>query len=54
MREGSVEHAVHEITVAGNLKDMFRSIAAIGSDVDRRGGIYTGSILIEDLSIAGA
>ena len=51
---GAVEHAVHEITVAGNLKDMFRNIAAIGSDVDRRGGIYTGSILIEDLTIAGA
>ena len=54
VRGGAVEHAVHEITVAGNLKDMFRNIAAIGSDVDRRGGIYTGSILIEDLSIAGA
>ena len=54
VRDGSVQHAVHEITVAGNLKDMFRNIAAIGSDVDRRGGIYTGSILIEDLSIAGA
>ena len=54
VRAGAVEHAVHEITVAGNLKDMFRNIAAIGSDVDRRGGIYTGSILIDDLSIAGA
>ena len=54
VRGGAVEHAVHEITVAGNLKDMFRNIAAIGSDVDRRGGIYTGSILIRDLSIAGA
>ena len=54
VRGGAIEHAVHEITVAGNLKDMFRNIAAIGSDVDRRGGIYTGSILIEDLSIAGA
>ena len=54
VRDGAVEHAVHEITVAGNLKDMFRNIAAIGSDVDRRGGIYTGSILIEELSIAGA
>lgn len=54
VRDGAVEYAVHEITVAGNLKDMFRNIAAIGSDVDRRGGIYTGSILIEDLSIAGA
>lgn len=54
VRGGAVEHAVHEITVAGNLKDMFRNIAAVGSDVDRRGGIYTGSILIKDLSIAGA
>ena len=54
VRGGAIDHAVHEITVAGNLKDMFRNIAAIGSDVDRRGGIYTGSILIEDLSIAGA
>ncbi len=54
VRGGAIDHAVHEITVAGNLKDMFRNIAAIGSDVDRRGGIYTGSILIENLSIAGA
>ena len=54
VRGGAIRHAAHEITVAGNLKDMFRNIAAIGSDVDRRGGIYTGSILIEDLSIAGA
>ena len=54
VRGGAIEHAVHEITVAGNLKDMFLNIAAIGSDIDRRGGIHTGSILIEDLSIAGA
>ena len=54
VRGGAVEHAVHEITVAGNLKDMFLNVAAIGSDVDRRGGIHTGSILIENLSIAGA
>ena len=54
VRGGAIEHAVHEITVAGNLKDMLRNIAAIGSDVDRRGGIHTGSILIENLSIAGA
>lgn len=54
VRGGAIEHAVHEITVAGNLKDMFRNIAAIGADVDRRSGIHTGSILITDLSIAGA
>ena len=54
VRGGAIEHAVHEITVAGNLKDMFLNISAIGSDIDRRGGIHTGSILIENLSIAGA
>lgn len=54
VRGGAIEHAVHEITVAGNLKEMFRNIAAIGSDIDRRGGLYTGSILIDELSIAGA
>ncbi len=54
VRGGAIAHAAHEITVAGNLKDMFRNIVAIGSDMDRRGGIYTGSILIQDLSIAGA
>ncbi|WP_446830691.1 metalloprotease PmbA [Candidatus Foliamicus sp.] len=47
-------HAVHEITIAGNLKDMFRGIRAIGSDIDRRGRIHAGSILIDSLSIAGA
>lgn len=54
VRGGAIDQAVHEITVAGNLKDMFRDIAAIGSDIDRRSGIHTGSILITDLSIAGA
>ena len=54
VRNGVAAHAVHEITIAGNLKDMFRNIVAVGADIDRRGGIHTGSILIESLSIAGA
>ncbi len=54
VRNGAVDHAVHEITIAGNLKEMLRDIAAVGTDVDRRGGIHTGSILIDALSIAGA
>jgi PmbA protein len=44
---------VHEITIAGNLKDMYRNIAAIGSDVDLRGGVRVGSVLIEEMTIAG-
>jgi PmbA protein len=44
---------VHEITIAGNLKDMYRNIAAIGSDVDLRGSVRVGSILISEMTIAG-
>jgi PmbA protein len=46
-------YPVHEITIAGNLKDMYRNIAAIGSDVDLRGGVRVGSILIDGMTIAG-
>ncbi|HLW74935.1 MAG TPA: metalloprotease PmbA [Gammaproteobacteria bacterium] len=50
---GAVAYPVEEITVAGNLKDMFRAIGAVGSDVDLRGSIRTGSILINEMTIAG-
>ncbi|MGH1428004.1 MAG: metalloprotease PmbA [Arenicella sp.] len=54
VENGEVKHPVHEVTVAGNLLDMFNDIVAIGSDVDTRGNIQTGSILLEKLTIAGA
>jgi PmbA protein len=44
---------VHEITIAGNLKDMYKNIAAIGDDVDVRGGVRVGSVLISEMTIAG-
>jgi PmbA protein len=50
---GAIAYPVQEITIAGNLKDMFRSIAAVGNDVVRRGSRYCGSILIERMTIAG-
>jgi PmbA protein len=50
---GAISHPVHEVTVAGNLRDMYRNLVAVGTDVDRRGGIRSGSILIEDMTIAG-
>lgn len=50
---GEIRYPVEEITVAGNLKDMYRRIAAVGKDVDTRGNIRTGSVLIEDMAIAG-
>jgi len=44
---------VHEITVAGNLREMYRNIIALATDVDTRGAIRTGSVLIEGMTIAG-
>jgi PmbA protein len=53
VENGAIAHPVDEVTIAGNLAEMFRNIKAIGSDVDIRGGIRTGSILIEPMTIAG-
>jgi PmbA protein len=53
VENGEIQYPVEEITIAGNLKDMFKNIVAIGSDIDYRGNIRTGSILVERLSIAG-
>ncbi|MGC3979991.1 MAG: metalloprotease PmbA [Steroidobacteraceae bacterium] len=54
VENGQIAYPVHEITIAGNLKDMYRNVVAVGSDVDARGGIRTGSILVESMTIAGA
>jgi PmbA protein len=53
VENGTIGYPVHEITIAGNLKEMLRSIVAVGSDVDTQGAIRTGSILIESMTIAG-
>ncbi len=50
---GNISHPVQEITVAGNLKDMFRNIVAIGSDVVVRGSRQCGSVLVEGMTVAG-
>jgi len=53
VENGVIAHPVHEITIAGNLRQMFQGIAALGADVDDRGALHTGSVLIDDLTIAG-
>jgi PmbA protein len=53
VENGAIAYPVHEITVAGNLREMFKRIVAVGSDVDKRGGIRTGSVLVEQMTIAG-
>jgi PmbA protein len=50
---GRIADPVHEVTIAGNLKDMYRRIVDVGNDVDLRGGTRTGSILVEEMTIAG-
>jgi PmbA protein len=54
VERGAIAHPVNEITVAGNLKDILRNIIAIGADVDHRGAIQTGSIMVEEMTIAGS
>ena len=53
VENGQIQYPVEEITIAGNLKDMLRNIVAVGNDVDYRGNVRTGSILVERMSIAG-
>ena len=53
IENGVVAYPVEEITIAGNLKEMFRDIVAIGRDVDRRGSRHVGSMLIGRMTIAG-
>ena len=53
VENGEVQFPVEEITIAANLKDMFQGIVEIGNDLDRRGNIRTGSILLDTMTIAG-
>ena len=53
IEDGVIAYPVEEITIAGNLKQMFRDIVAIGRDVDRRGSRHVGSVLIARMTIAG-
>ena len=54
VENGKLSYPVEEITIAGNLRDIYKRIVAIGNDVDRRGSRQTGSILIEEMIIAGS
>ncbi len=53
VENGVIQYPVEEITIAGNMKDMFRQIVAVGNDVLTRGNKSTGSILIENMVVAG-
>ena len=51
---GNRVHAVDEITIAGNLKDMFLSIAKLGNDLDERSRVQVGSILLPEITVSGS
>ena len=53
VENGEIQFPVEEVTIAGNLKQMFSQLVAIGSDEEKRGSIRTGSWLIERMTIAG-
>jgi len=54
VENGEVQYPVSEITIAGKLQDMFKAIVGLGGDIERRGGIQTGSVLIEEMQVAGS
>ncbi|WP_417311616.1 metalloprotease PmbA [Ectopseudomonas khazarica] len=54
IENGEIQFPVQEVTIAGNLRDMFAQIVAVGSDLERRGNICTGSVLIERMTVAGS
>jgi len=54
VENGVIAYPVEEITIASNLLDMFANLVAIGNDVDRASNIITGSVLLDQMTIAGA
>jgi PmbA protein len=53
VENGALQYPVAEITIAGNLREMLKGIASVGDDVDVRGGTRVGSVLLEEMTIAG-
>lgn len=53
VEHGEIQYPVEEITIAGNLQDMFRQIVAVGSDIDPNRSTHCGSVLLEQMTIAG-
>jgi PmbA protein len=54
VENGEIQYPVHEVTIAGNLRDLYSRIVAVGRDQDRRSGIRCGSLLVDGMTIAGS
>lgn len=53
VEHGEIQYPVDEVTIAGNLKDMFQMIRAVGDDINPNIGMRCGSVLIEKMTVAG-
>ncbi len=53
VENGEIQYPVEEITIAGRLQDMYANLVEVGNDIDKRGNIQTGSILLESMMVAG-
>ncbi len=54
VENGEIQYPVQEITIAGNLKDIYSNLVEVGTDVDKRSNVQTGSILLDNMMIAGS
>lgn len=54
VENGEIQFPVQEVTIAGNMKDMFKQIVAVGNDLEQRSNVRTGSVLIERMTVAGS
>lgn len=54
IEDGEIAFPVHEVTVAGNLRELYPRITAVGNDHDLRGGIRCGALLVDEMTVAGA
>jgi PmbA protein len=53
VENGAISHPVDNVTVAGNLREMFQRITAVGADIDRRSHVHVGSVLVDGMTVAG-
>ena len=53
VENGAISHPVDNVTVAGNLREMFQRVAAVGADIDRRSHVHVGSVLVDGMTVAG-
>ena len=53
VEHGALVHPVDNVTIAGNLRDMFQRIVAVGADIDRRSHVHIGAVMVDGLTVAG-